>query len=90
MSARWSSRFESGSTSLGLSVNPVDRGGGSVLVGSMLIPLNLARLSSSFEGGGGLKFESVATSILPPVLREALCCGAVWKTGLVGGWAVGL
>jgi hypothetical protein len=58
----------------------------------MLKLLILARLLSSFEGGGVLIFKSVATSILLPVLREALYCGVVWKTdlGLVGGWAVGL
>ena len=96
MSARRSSRFDpincsscAGSISLGFSVNPVDRGKGSVVVGSTLILPTLARLLSSFEGGG-LKIKSVATLILPPVLHEAFCCGAVWKTGLGGGWAVDL
>lgn len=84
MSARRSSRFEAidrsswgaGSMSLGFSVNPVDRGRGSIVVGSTFILLILASLLSSFEGGG-LKYKSVATLILPAVLREAFCCGAV-------------
>ena len=57
-------------------MNPVDRGAGSVAVGSTLILLILASLLSSFEGGG-LKYKSVATLISPPVVREAFCCGAV-------------
>lgn len=59
------------------------------MVGSTLMLLILASLLSSFEGGG-LKVKYVATLILPPVLCEAFCCGAVWKTGLKGGWAVEL
>jgi len=91
MSARRSSRFEArnrssrtGSISLGFSANPVDRGRGSITVESTFILLILARLLSSFEGGG-LKYKPVTTLILPPVLCEAFCCGAVWKTGLGGG-----
>ena len=68
MSARRSSRFESGSTSFGFSVNPVDRGRGSVVVGSTLILLILASLLSRFEGGGGGLKRSVATLILPLLL----------------------
>ena len=83
MSARRSSRFELVSTSLGFSVNPVDRGKGSVVVWSTF---KLASLLSSFEGGGGLKIKSVVSLVLPPVLR----CEELWKTGIGGGWAINL
>ena len=69
MTARRSSRC-------GFSVKPVDRGRGSITVGSTLMLLILASLVRSFEGGG-LKYKSVAVLTLQPVLCEAFCCGAV-------------
>lgn len=70
MSSRQSLRFEAvNSISFGFSVNPVDRSEVVVLVGSAIILFIIASLLSSFEGGG-LKIGSVATLILPPVLRE--------------------